>query len=126
MDCSMTRCCIVGMMTAILAVSVRAADVSGVWSLRLTTGDDQSAPRASVTLKQDGDTLTGSCEIQDTETEFTVTGQVAGDAVTWRCVSNGPVAASFKGRINATGREMTGTWTTGASGGTFKGSKPPR
>lgn len=114
---------VVAVITALVAVSARAADVSGVWSLRLTTGDDQSAPRASVTLKQEGETLTGSCEIPETDEAFTVTGQVAGDTVTWRCVSK-TVAASFKGTVNATGREMTGTWTTGASGGTFKGSKP--
>jgi hypothetical protein len=98
-----------------------------VWSLRLTTTGDESAPRASVTLKQDGDTLTGTCAIDNTDGEaFTVSGRVVDDTVTWRCVGKGPVAASFKGTINATGREMTGTWTTGAASGTFKGSKPAK
>jgi hypothetical protein len=122
----MNRSAIVIALAALLPVPLTAADVSGVWSLRLQTTDDQSAPRASVTLAQEGDKLTGSCEIEGVDHAFTVTGQVAGDTVTWRCVSKGPVAASFKGTINATGREMTGSWTTGASAGTFKGSKPAR
>jgi hypothetical protein len=122
----MNKSFIVMVMTALLAVSLGAADVSGVWSLRLTTNDDESAPRASVTLKQDGDKLTGSCAIDNTEEAFTVTGEVSNNTVTWRCTSKGPIAASFKGTINQTGREMTGAWTTGASGGTFKGSKRSR
>ena len=122
----MNRSVVVVGIGALLTVSLMAADVSGVWSLRLQTTDDASAPRASVTLQQEGETLTGSCKIEGTDQAFTVTGQVAGDTVTWRCVSKGPIAASFKGTINATGREMTGSWTTGASGGTFKGSKPAK
>ena len=111
----------------LLAGSVAAADVSGVWSLRLTTSDGESAPRASVTLKQDGDRLTGSCVIGDTDQEFTVVGQVTDNAVTWRCASKGPVEVSFSGTVNSTGREMTGSWTTPAPArGTFKGSRSPR
>jgi len=117
---------IVSMIAALFAVALEAADVSGVWSLRLTTKDDESAPRASVTLKQEGDKVTGSCVIDSTDETFTVTGQVAGDRVTWRCASTGPIEASFEGTINETGREMTGSWTTGKSGGTFKGSKRTR
>ena len=115
-------------LTAVLVVgSAAAADVSGVWSLRLITSDGESAPRASVTLKQDGDRLTGSCVIGDTDQQFTVEGQVVDDSVTWRCASKGPVEASFKGTIDSTGRQMTGEWTTPApAGGTFKGSRSPR
>ena len=111
---------------AVLVVSVSAADVSGEWSLRLTTSDGESAPRVSVTLKQDGDRLTGSCVIGSTDQKFTVVGQVMDRAVTWRCVSDGPVEASFEGEVNSTGREMTGSWTTPAPArGTFKGSRKP-
>jgi hypothetical protein len=118
---------IVSLIALFLAGSVRAADVSGVWSLRLTTSDGESAPRASVTLKQDGKTLTGSCVIGDTEQKFTVVGEVTDTAVTWRCASTGPAEASFSGTINSTGREMTGSWTTPAPArGTFKGSKSPK
>ena len=107
-----------------LAESLMAADVSGVWSLRLMTADGESAPRVSVTLKQDGKALSGSCAIGDADQTFTVAGEVIDDVVTWRCASKGPVEASFRGRVNSTGREMTGSWTTPAPAkGTFKGSR---
>ena len=123
----MKQAAIVAAIVAHLAVSISAADVSGVWSLRLTTADDESAPRASVTLIQNGEKLTGSCTIDDTDGEaFTVDGQATGNALAWRCMGKGPVSASFKATVNATGREMTGSWTTGAASGTFKGSKPAR
>ena len=115
---------VVSLIALFLAESVMAADVSGIWSLRLTTTDGESAPRASVTLKQDGKTLTGSCVIGGTDEPFTVAGEVNDNAVTWRCASKGPVEASFTGTVNSTGREMTGSWTTPAPArGTFKGSK---
>ena len=82
--------------------------------MRLTTADGESAPRAFVTLKQDGKTLTGSCVIGDTDETFAVAGQVIDDVVTWRCANKGPVEASFSGTINSRGREMTGSWTTPA------------
>ena len=123
----MKKAFLVALTALLLAGSVARADVSGVWSLRLTTSDGESAPRASVTLKQDGARLTGSCVIADTEQAFTVVGQVTDDAVTWRCASKGPVEVSFSGTINSTGREMTGSWTTPApTRGTFKGSRSPR
>ena len=109
------------------AVSFGAADVSGVWSLRLTTSDGDSAARASVTLKQDGEKLTGSCVISNTDQEFTVVGQVTDTTLTWRCASKGPFEASFKGTVDSTGRQMTGEWTTPAPArGTFKGSRSPK
>ena len=120
----MTKIVIVSLIAVLFAVSATAADVSGVWSLRLTTSDGESAPRVSVTLKQYGDKVAGSCVIGDTDEKFTLSGQVIDDAVTWRCASKGPVEASFSGTINSTGREMTGSWTTPAPAqGTFKGSK---
>ena len=118
---------VVSLIAMSFVVSARAADVSGVWSLRLTTGNGESAPRASVTLKQDGERLTGSCVINDTDQKFTVVGQVTDNTLTWRCTSKGPVEASFKGTVDSTGRQMTGEWTTQApTGGTFKGSRSPR
>ena len=122
----MHRLLLAPLMALSFAGPVIAADVSGTWSLRLTTSEGESAPRTSATLKQDGKTLTGSCEIAGTDEKFTVVGEVTDKAVTWRCVSNGPVEASFTGTVNSTGREMTGSWTTPAPAkGTFKGSKSP-
>jgi hypothetical protein len=118
---------IVSLISMLYVVSVRAADVSGVWSLRLLTSDGQSAPRATVTLKQDAEKLTGTCIIDGTDQEFTVVGQATDTTLTWRCTSKGPFEASFKGTIDSTGRQMTGEWTTPAPAqGTFKGSRSPR
>jgi hypothetical protein len=118
------KAAIISLFAVLFAVAAPAADVSGVWSLRLMTSDGESAPRATVTLKQNGDRLTGRCVIGDTDEEFTASGRVIDDAVTWRCAGKGPVEASFRGTINSTGREMTGSWTTPAPArGTFKGSR---
>ena len=118
---------IVSLISMLCVVSVRAADVSGVWTLRLLTSDGQSAPRATVTLKQDAEKLTGTCLIDDTDQEFTVVGQATDNTLTWRCASKGPFEASFKGTVDSTGRQMTGEWTTPAPArGTFKGSRSPR
>jgi hypothetical protein len=115
---------IITLISMLLLVPVKAADVSGVWFLRLLTKDGESASRATVTLKQDGEKLTGTCAIDYTDQEFTVVGQATDTALTWRCIGKGPFEASFKGTIDSTGRQMTGEWTTPApSQGTFKGSR---
>jgi len=115
----------VGLLVLALLVSVRAADASGVWSLRLLTSNGESAARATVTLKQDGENLTGKCVIDQIDQELTVAGQAKDNTLTWRCVGKESFEASFKGAIDATGRQMTGEWTTPAAAqGTFKGSRP--
>jgi hypothetical protein len=110
-----------------LVVSVQAGDASGVWSLRLLTSAGESAARATVTLKQDGESLTGKCVIDQIEQELTVAGQAKDNTLTWRCVGKESFEASFKGTIDSTGRQMTGDWATHAAAqGTFKGSRPPK
>ena len=118
---------VVPLMSVLYVVVVSAADVSGVWSLRLLTSEGESASRATVTLTQDGEKLTGTCTIEHTDQEFTVVGQVADETLTWRCASKASFYVAFKGRIDSTGRQMTGEWTTPAlAHGTFKGSRSPR
>ena len=116
------------MISLLLVVAVSAADVSGVWVLRLLTGTGESAARATVTLKQDGEKLTGTCAIDYTDQEFTVVGQATDSTLTWRCVATkGSFETSFKGTIDSTGRQMTGEWSTPAPAqGTFKGSRRPQ
>ena len=86
-----------------LIATGRIDTIAGQADTAASAGD----PLASVTLKQEGDKLTGSCVIENTAEAFTVTGQVVGDTVTWRCESKGPIGALFKGTINESGREMT-------------------
>ena len=49
---------VVPLMSVLFVVLVSAADVSGVWSLRLLTCQGESASRATVTLTQDGESIT--------------------------------------------------------------------
>ena len=88
---------VVSLMSAFSAVPGRAADVSGVWSLRLLTKDGESAARVTVTVTQDGEKLTGTCSIEATDQEFTIIGQATDTTLTWRCVSKGPFENVFQG-----------------------------
>ena len=117
---------VVSVIVTALAIPVRTADVTGVWSLRLLTAAGESAARATVTLKQDGDKLGGTCAIDQSDQELAVAGQVSGNTLTWRCMGMESFEASFTGTIDATGRQMTGEWSTHAAKGTFKGSTPPK
>jgi hypothetical protein len=102
-------------------------DVSGIWSLRLVTTAGESAARATVTLEQNGETLAGTCVIDQIEQELAVSGQAKDNTLTWRCVGKESFEASFKGTIDSTGRQMTGEWATHAAArGTFKGSRAPK
>ena len=89
---------VVSLLSLLCCVSVRAAEVSGVWSLRLLTSDGESAPRATVTLKQDAGKLTGTCTIDNIDQEFTVVGQATDNTLTWRCASKGPFEAFSRAR----------------------------
>ena len=118
---------IVSLISMLSVVSVRAADVSGVWTLRLLTSGGESASRATVTLKQDAEKLTGTCVIDQTDQELTLVGRATDDTLTWRCAGKGPLEVSFKGTIDSTGRQMAGVWSTPAPAqGTFKGSRSPK
>jgi hypothetical protein len=115
------------LMLALFVIPAQAAEASGVWSLRLLTNAGESAARATVTLEQDGERLAGTCAIDQVDQELKVTGQVKDGTLTWRCVGKESFETSFKGSIDATGRQMTGEWATHANArGTFKGSRPPK
>ena len=75
--------CIVVIAAVALAVTVHA-DMSARWELHADF-DDQQIPGAiaECTLKQEGKRLSGSCE------DATLTGEIAGDTVTWRLTLTG-------------------------------------
>ena len=101
-----------------------AADVSGTWVVRLLTTSGKEAPVIDVVLKQSGDRLSGSCSLQDLDDDFTISGQVKDDGVSWQCSSSG-LRMAFTGSIGSTSREITGSWNTSANpeGGTFTATK---
>jgi acetamidase/formamidase len=82
------------------AIPARAADVSGEWQLTATVLNDVTYAR--LTLKADGDTLTG------TFNEMTLAGTVKGDEVTFTATRpNGDRFGEFKGRMK--GDDGSGT-----------------
>jgi hypothetical protein len=104
-------------------ISVAAADLSGVWRLTLKATNGEEAPTFMVTLKQDDQTLSGTCSTDARDEQFTLTGQVTDDVATWRCASQA-LTVYFSGNIRGRGLEMTGSWSTSAAGkGTFAAQK---
>jgi hypothetical protein len=109
--------------TASLAIAQeKPENVAGTWALTVQT--DQGTGTPSVTLKQDGETLTGTYSSQ-VFGEQQVTGEVKGKAITF----------SFKGTVEGTAFTVTysgtvekdtmkGKVTLGDAGeGTFTGTK---
>ena len=110
---------------AVLSLAALAADLSGMWTMRLVTTGGAEAPMISMTLKQDGDKLSGSCSLQDLDEMLAVSGDVKNDAIQWHCSST-ELTVTFSGKVGGTGREITGSWSTSAAAqGTFIGTKIP-
>ena len=61
---------VASLILVLLGVSVRAADVSGVWPLRLTTNDGESAAFASVTLKKVWRGVVAATAVQESQAQF--------------------------------------------------------
>ncbi len=120
----MRKASVVLAVVTILSAQALAADVSGSWTVRLVTKGGAEAPTVSLSVKQEGGRLVGSCSIPDLDDPLTISGEVKDDTITWQCSSR-ELTASFTGAITRTGREITGSWTTNASGaGTFTATKP--
>ena len=115
-------CCmnkILALCLLVAVASTAAADLSGAWRVALKATNGDEAPTFTVTLKQDGQKLSGTCATDARDEQFTVTGQVTDSAATWRCARQ-PLTVDFSGKISASGSGITGSWSTSASGkGTF-------
>jgi len=109
---------------AVLSTPVFAADLSGMWAIRLVTSGGAEAPTISITLKQDGEKVTGSCSLQDLDEILTLSGQSKDDAIEWQCSST-EITMTFDGKVGARD-EITGSWSTSAAAqGTFTATKTP-
>lgn len=84
----------------------KPADVAGTWALTVETGQGTGTP--SVTLKQDGEKLTGTYSSQ-LFGEQQVTGSIKGNAITF----------TFTGTVEGT--TFTVTYTGTVSNNTMKG-----
>ena len=96
----MKTAAVVALGVVLLATSARAADVSGDWEFATKVFDDVSYAR--VTLKADGEKLSGSLN------ELKLEGTIKGDDLTFTATRpNGQRFGEFKGRAN--GDELKGT-----------------
>ena len=99
----------------------KAGDVSGAWALQIETGAGSGSP--SVTLKQDGEKLTGLYVGQMGEQP--VTGSIKGTAITFQfdgSVQGQTVTVVYSGAVD--GDTMKGTVKLGPLGeGTFTGKR---
>ncbi len=64
------------------SVPALAQDLSGVWKIDGTVGDNPVA--ATCTLKQTDTHITGTCKMPQNDTALDVTGDVTGNKVTWK------------------------------------------
>jgi hypothetical protein len=100
----------------------KPADVAGTWALTVETAGGTGTP--SVTLKQDGETLTGTYSSQ-VFGEQKVTGTIKGNAITFGFTGSfdgNSVAVTYTGTVDGT--TMKGKVTLGDIGeGTFTGKK---
>ena len=107
---------------SLLARQEKAADVSGTWALTVETGQGSGTP--SVTLKQDGEKLTGTYSSQ-VFGEQHVTGSIKGQAITFTFTGSfegTTFVVTYSGTVE--NDTMKGKVTLGDAGeGTFTGKK---
>jgi hypothetical protein len=107
---------------AVLPLALSAVDLSGMWTMRLLTREGAEAPTIGITLKQNGEKLTGSCSLDDLDEILTLSGEAKDEAISVRCSST-EITMSFSGQVSG-GDEMKGTWSTSAAAqGTFTATK---
>jgi hypothetical protein len=100
----------------------KPADVAGTWAIALDIGGNAATP--SVTLQQDGETLTGTYHSQVLG-EQKVTGTIKGNAITFSITASfegNNVKVTYTGTVDKT--TMKGTVSLGELGeGTFTAKK---
>ncbi len=104
-----------GIVAAVLTVAVAAqTDVTGKWNMTFDT--DQGTTTATMTLQQDGDTLTGELVSDQGTLEFE--GTIIGDTLEWVMevdAGGAFIEIAMDGTVD--GDEMVGTADFGGYGG---------
>ena len=104
-----------GIVAAVLTVAVAAqTDVTGKWNMTFDT--DQGTTTATMTLQQDGDTLTGELVSDQGTLEFE--GTITGDTLEWVMevdAGGAFIEIAMDGTVD--GDEMVGTADFGGYGG---------
>lgn len=115
-----TRLALLSVCFMLLATAVWAADVSGKWTAQVP-GREGQTQETTITLKVEGEKLTGSVAGQQGETPIT-DGKVSGDEISFivtRERQGNTIKQIFKGKV--AGDEIKFTRTT--EGG--QGNRPP-
>lgn len=96
------------LMTAALAVSAFAADVSGKWATTFKTPDGQER-KSSMTLKADGSKLTGTMEGRQGSVEIQ-DGKIDGDNISFsvtRKFQDNEFKMNYKGKVSGDDMKLT-------------------
>ena len=115
-----TRLALLSVCFMLLATAVWAADVSGKWTAQVP-GREGQTQETTITLKVEGEKLTGSVAGQQGETPIT-DGKVSGDEISFSVTrerQGNTIKQIFKGKV--AGDEIKFTRTT--EGG--QGNRPP-
>jgi hypothetical protein len=119
---TITKMSIAVIAVSVLSLAVLAADLSGMWTMRLVTTGGAEAPTLLVTLKQDGEKLTGSCTVEDLDEILTLSGEAKDNEIRLQCAGT-EVSVTLSGKVSEQG-EMTGSWSTStAAQGTFTATR---
>ncbi len=108
-------------LSAALNLAVWAVDISGTWTMKVTS--PQGDHSAKLALTQDGSKVTGS--IQSDRGEFKIDGSLKGDEIEFSIQYTGgdaPGAIPFKGKIEGADT-MKGQYTAGEAGGEWIATK---
>jgi hypothetical protein len=102
---------------AAAAVAASAADLSGTWNVDGSVYGNEV--KYTLTLKQEGETLSGTARLQDKD--LPVTGTIKDKAVTWKfevVYQGAPLENVFTGTLT-TDTEIEGTIAVAGVGGAF-------
>ncbi|MQA29436.1 MAG: hypothetical protein GEU82_06290 [Luteitalea sp.] len=94
----------------VFLASLRAADLTGVWTLEFELSASQQAYRGECTFKQEGERLTGSC-LSGFESLVSVKGGVKGRSATFRFATgiDQGTTVTFSGELNEAETSMNGS-----------------
>jgi hypothetical protein len=103
----MTKTRVVALLTAVLIVTLRAADLSGVWTLDLDPDYSGNPNSSACGILQEGSKLTLNCGAGSPP----IVGEVVDHAVTWRHIGpKNEFTATFRGTVDKEEKTITGTW----------------
>ena len=102
----MTKTRVVALLIAVLVVTLRAADLSGVWMLDLDPDFSGNQDSSACGILQEGSKLTLNCG-----GGAPIIGEVVNQNVTWRFTGpKNEFTATLRGTVDKDERTIIGTW----------------